>query len=74
MQVLNFNKYYLSTVSNKDEEKELGEAEEEERRRESKEDINEPSDVSTIKINRHEKMGAFKSKSLWQPTATDGCG
>ena len=35
-----------------------------ERKRESKEDINKPSDVSTININRHEKMGAFKSKSL----------
>lgn len=32
------------------------------------------SDVSTISVNRHEKMGAFKSKSLWQPTATEGCG
>ena len=36
--------------------------------------MNKPSDISTISVNRHEKMGAFKSKSLWQPTATEGCG
>jgi len=35
-----------------------------ERERESKEDMNKPSDVSTINVNGHEKMGAFKSKSL----------
>lgn len=40
----------------------------------SKEDMNKPTDISTISVNRHEKMGAFKSKSLWQPTATEGCG
>jgi len=38
--------------------------EEEQRKRESKEDMNKPSDVSTINVNGHEKMGAFKSKSL----------
>lgn len=40
----------------------------------SKEDMNKPSDISTISVNGHEKMGAFKSKSLWQPTTTEGCG
>lgn len=39
----------------------------------SKEDMNKPSDISTINVNRHEKMGAFKSQSLWQPTSTGGC-
>lgn len=33
--------------------------------------MNKPSDVSTISVNRHEKMGAFKSISLWQPTAKE---
>lgn len=40
----------------------------------SKEDMNKPSDISTISVNGHEKMGAFKSKSLWQPTTTEGRG
>ena len=43
----------------------------EERNRGTKEDMNKPSDASTISVNRHEKMGAFKSMSLWQLTATE---
>lgn len=35
--------------------------------------MNKPSDVSTISVNRHEKMEAFKSKSLWHPTTTEAC-
>lgn len=36
--------------------------------------MNKASDVSTISVNRHEKMGAFKSRTLWQQTTTEACG
>ena len=56
--------YYFNAVFDKN-----GETEEE-RNIGSKDDMNKPSDVSTISVNRHEKMGAFESQSLWQPTST----
>lgn len=47
------------------------EATKEERNRGSKENMNKRSDISTISVNRHEKMGAFESQSLLQPTSTE---
>lgn len=40
-----------------------------EREKKGQKDINRPRDLSYISVNRHEKMGAFKSKSLWQQTS-----
>jgi hypothetical protein len=37
-------------------------------------DMNKRSGISTIIVNRHEKMGAFKSQSLCQPTSIEGSG